>query len=170
MRTDLITLITTCALSVEPKLMQALIFEQSGGEAWSFSVPGKSLPRVLPTIEDALSEARALRAGDDPIRLGLAGLSADPRSATALMFAPCTNIMLAAGQITRLVGRCKAASLPDAIYCAIASYHGSWDRPDIWFADAVRAAFEKGDAPNFDLPNDGYFQCGSCAATSPLAT
>lgn len=54
---DLKTLITACALSVEPKLMPALIFELSGGEPWSFSMPGESLARVLPTIADAVREA-----------------------------------------------------------------------------------------------------------------
>jgi hypothetical protein len=46
---DLVTLITACALNVEPTLMHALIWKQSSGEAWSFSVPGESLSRVLPT-------------------------------------------------------------------------------------------------------------------------
>ena len=43
---DLVTLIAACALSIEPKtpppLMHALIWEQSGGEPWSFSLPGES--------------------------------------------------------------------------------------------------------------------------------
>jgi hypothetical protein len=48
---DLVTLIAACALSVEPKVMHALVWEQSGGEPWSFSVPGESLPRVLAAVE-----------------------------------------------------------------------------------------------------------------------
>ena len=36
---DLITLVATCALTVDPKLMHALVWHQSGGEPWSFSVP-----------------------------------------------------------------------------------------------------------------------------------
>ena len=43
------------------------------------------------------------------------------------------------------------------IYCAIAAYRGSWDRPDAGFADAVRITVEKGNAPNFDMPKDAYF-------------
>jgi hypothetical protein len=31
---DLVTLIAACALNVEPKLMHALIWKQSGGEPW----------------------------------------------------------------------------------------------------------------------------------------
>ena len=58
---DLVTLIAACALSVEPKVMHALIWKQSGGETWSFSVLEESLPRVLPTIQDAIREARAVR-------------------------------------------------------------------------------------------------------------
>src|SRR3989442_1590359 len=70
---DLVTLIAACALSVEPKLMHALVWEQSGGEPWPFSVPGESLPRVLPTIQDAIREARATRPHGSRIRAGLTG-------------------------------------------------------------------------------------------------
>src|SRR5215813_562454 len=136
---DLVTLIAACALSVEPKVMHALVWEQSGGEPWSFSVPGESLPRVLPTIQDAIREARATRPDGSRIRVGLTGLSTDPRSVTAVIFAPCPNITLAARQITQLAERCKTTSKPDPLYCAVAAYHGSWDRPDTHFADAVRS-------------------------------
>jgi len=36
---DLVTLVAACALTVDPKLMHALVWHQSGGEPWSFSVP-----------------------------------------------------------------------------------------------------------------------------------
>src|ERR1700751_3098001 len=98
---DLVTLIAACALSVEPKVMHALIFEQSGGEPWSFSLPGESLPRVLPTIEDAIRTDRATRLDGVRIREGLAGLSADPHAVSAILFAPCPNVTLAARRLTR---------------------------------------------------------------------
>src|SRR5438309_4370079 len=101
-----------------------------------FSVPGESLPRVLPTIQGAIREARATRPDGSRIRVGLTGLSTDPRSVTAVIFAPCPNITLAARQITQLAERCKTASKPDPLYCAVAAYHGSWARPDTQFADA----------------------------------
>ena len=164
---DLVTLIAACALSVEPKVMHALIWEQSGGEPWSFSVPGESLARVLPTIQDAIREARATRPDGGRIRVGLTGLATDPRSTTAVMFAPCPNITLAVRQITQLAERCKTTSKPDPIYCAIAAYRGSWDRPDNRFADAVRATVEQGNAPNLDMPKDAYFD-GSDVASEPL--
>ena len=165
---DLVTLIAACALSVEPKVMHALVWEQSGGEPWSFSVPGESLPRVLPTIQDAIREARATRPDGSRIRVGLTGLSTDPRSVTAVIFAPCPNITLAARQITQLAERCKTTSKPDPLYCAVAAYHGSWDRPDTQFADAVRATVEKGNAPNFDMPKDAYFDASDIASETPL--
>ena len=93
---DLLTLISACALSVDPNIMHALIWEQSGGEPWSFSVPGEAMPRVLPTIRDAIREARTLLPEGGRIRAGLAGLSTDPRSVTAVLFTPCPNITLAA--------------------------------------------------------------------------
>ena len=161
---DLVPLIAACALSVEPRLMHALIWEQSGGEPWSFSVPGEGLPRVLPTLQDAIREARSTRPDGGRIRVGLTGLSTDPRSVTAVLFAPCPNITLAARQITQLAERCKTATKPDPIYCAIAAYRGSWDRPDTRFADAVQATVEKGNAPNFDMPKDAYFDASDIAS------
>jgi hypothetical protein len=175
---DLVTLIAACALSVEPKsppsgldrsVMHALIFEQSGGEPWSFSVPGEGLARVLPTLKDAIREARDARPGRGNIHVGLAGLATEPQSATVLMFAPCPNITLAARQIIQLVERCKAASKPDPIYCAVAAYHGSWDRPDTWFAAAVRATVKKGNAPNFDMAKDAYLDADDVAADATPA-
>lgn len=137
--------------------MHALIWEQSGGEPWSFSVPGESLPRVYPTVEDAIREARAARPERDRIRVGLTGLSTAARSVTAAMFRSCPNITTAARQINKLAERCRTTSNTDPIYCAIAAYRGSWDRPDAGFADAVRRTVEKGNAPNFDMPKDAHF-------------
>jgi hypothetical protein len=154
---DLVTLIAACALSVEPKVMHALIWEQSGGEPWSFSVSGESLPRVFPTIQDAIRETRGAHPSGDRIRVGLTGLSTTARSATAAMFAPCPNITAAARLISKFAERCKVTSNANPIYCAIAAYRGSWDRPDAGFADAVRITVEKGNAPNFDMPKDAYF-------------
>jgi len=164
---DLVTLITACALNVEPKVMHALIWKQSGGEPWSFSVPGESLPRVLPTLKDAVREALATRPDGDRINVGLTGLSINPRSVTAAMFAPCPNVAIAARQLTQLVERCNTTSKSDPTYCAIAAYRGSWDRPDIGFADAVRATVEEGNAPNVDLPKDAYFDGSDIASHIP---
>jgi|SRR5262245_7330300 len=164
---DLVTLITACALNVEPKVMHALIWKQSGGEPWSFLVPGESLPRVLPTLQVAVREAQATRPEGDRIRVGLTGLSINPRSVTAVMFAPCPNVTLAARQLTQLVERCNTASKPDPTYCTIAAYRGSWDRPDIGFADAVRAIVEEGSAPDVDLPKDAYFDASDIASDIP---
>ena len=150
---DLVTLIMACALNVEPKVMHALIFEQSGGEPWSFSEAGQGYARALPTIQDAIREARAMRPEAGRIRVGLAGLPTDPRAVTAVIFASCPNITMAARQIAQLMARCKNASNSDPTYCAIAVYHGSWDRPDTTFANAVRATMEKGNAPNFEMPS-----------------
>jgi hypothetical protein len=148
--------------------MHALIWEQSGGEPWSFSVPSESSPRVLPTIQDAVREARSARPNGGRIRVGLTGLSTDPRSATAVLFAPCPNITLAARQITKLAERCKAASKPDPIYCAIAAYGGSWERPNIGFAEAVRTTVQKGNAPNFDMPKDAYSDTSDIASETAV--
>ncbi len=163
---DLVTLVAACALSVEPKVMHALIWQQSGGEPWSFSVPGESQAQVYSTLQDAIREARMARPDGGRIRVGLTGLSTDPRSATAAMFAPCPNITFAARQIAQLGERCKTLTRfkADPIYCAIAVYHGSWERPDTTFTESVRTTVVNGDAPNFDMPKDAYFDSTEIAS------
>ena len=56
---DLLTLVTACALAVDPKLMHALVWHQSGGEPWAISVQGEPNPRVYPNMDDAIRETRA---------------------------------------------------------------------------------------------------------------
>jgi len=62
--------------------MHALIWHQSGGEPWSFAWPGERQPQVYRTVRGAVRAARDTQSGDTTIRVGLTGLSADPRSAT----------------------------------------------------------------------------------------
>jgi hypothetical protein len=40
-------------------------------------------------------------------------------------------------------------------------------QPDTKFADSVRATVEKGDAPNFDMPKDAYFDPSDVASVPP---
>jgi hypothetical protein len=168
---DLVALVAACALTVDPKLMHALIWHQSGGEPWSFSVPGERQRQVYPTMRDAVREARAAPPAGGAIRVGLTGLAADPTTVTPAMFTPCLNISMAARQITQLVNRCKSVSPVKAnpIRCAIAAYRGSWDHPDNKFAYAVQTSVAKGDAPNFDMPDDSYVASGDVAPESALA-
>jgi hypothetical protein len=63
---DLVTLVTFCALGVDPKLMHALVWHQSGGEPWSFSAPGEREPRVYRKLRQAVREVRLLN-NDGPI-------------------------------------------------------------------------------------------------------
>jgi hypothetical protein len=151
---DLTTLITACALTVDPKLMHALIWHQSGGEPWVFSVSGERQPQVLRSMGEAIGAARGTQPGDVAIRVGLTGLPGTPRSVTTTMFAPCSNIASAARQIAQFGELCRAStrSKSDPIYCAVAAYHGSWERPDNGFADAVRATVARDDAPDFEMP------------------
>ena len=153
---DLVTLVATCALTIDPKLMHALIWHQSGGEPWSFSVPGERQPHVYRSAREAVAEAHRSAPTDLPIRIGLTGLVVDSGSASLAMLMPCPNISIAARQITQLIGRCKVTPrfTAHSIHCAIAAYGGSWDRPDNRFADAVLTSVATGDAPNFDIPDD----------------
>jgi hypothetical protein len=151
---DLTTLITACALTVDPKIMHALIWHQSGGEPWAFSVSGQRQPQVLRNMEDAIGAARGIQPENIAIRVGLAGVPGTPRAVTATTFTPCSNIASAARQIAQFAERCRTSSRSkgDPIHCAIAAYHGSWERPDYGFADAVRTIVAKDDAPDFEMP------------------
>jgi hypothetical protein len=166
---DLVTLVAGCALAVDPKIMHALIWHQSGGEPWSFAVPGERQLQVYQSVRDAIGAAGAIDRDEVAIRVGLTGLLANRRSVTAAMFTPCPNITVAARQIAQLGQRCK--SIPrfetDPVHCAIATYHGSWDQPDNRFADAVRASAAKGDAPNFDMPKDTKLDFADIGAAIP---
>ena len=152
---DLVTLVAACALTVDPKLVHALIWHQSGGEPWAFSVPGERQPQVYPSAQEAIREARF--AEGVPIRVGLTGLATDSRTATLAMFMPCANISIAARQITQLHER-KTVPPPgtDPVHCAVAAYRGFWEHPDKKFADAVLRSVVKADAPNFDMQNATY--------------
>jgi len=153
---DLVTLVTACALGVEPKLMHALVWQQSGGESWAVSVPNEPMPRVYSSMQQAISETRTASVATGIVRVGLAGLPAAPSKASSAMFLPCRNVAIAAQRIAKLADRCKAHPRlkGDPTLCAVAVYHGSWERPDVRFAEAVMATAAKGDAPNFDMPKD----------------
>jgi len=152
---DLVTLVTLCSLGVDPKLMHALVWHQSGGEPWSFSAPDEREPRVYRKLRDAVREVRLLN-NDGPIRVGLTGLATNAAAVTETTFLPCPNIAAASRQINQLTARCEAnpGSKSDPTFCAIAAYRGSWERPNTAFARAVNASVANDDAPNFDMPKE----------------
>jgi hypothetical protein len=150
---DLVTLITACALAVDPKLMHALVWHQSGGEPWAISVQGEANPRVYPNMQDAIREMRSSPTRG-ALRVGLAGVPVPPSKVVASVLLPCRNVAMAAVQISRHADQCKTHSRlkHDPTVCAVAVYRGSWTQPDVKFAAAVAASVAKGDAPNFDMP------------------
>jgi hypothetical protein len=168
---DLTTLVTACALTVAPKIMHALIWHQSGGEPWTFSVSGQRQPQVLRSMEDAVGAAR-----DQPdniaIRVGLAGLPSTPRSVTTMMFVPCSNIASAARQIAQFAELCKTSvrAKGDPIHCAVATYHGSWERPDNGFADAVSISVANDDMPDFEMPAGTGTDASTISVGAPPAS
>jgi len=169
---DLVTLVTACALGVEPKLMHALVWQQSGGEPWAVSVPNEPMPRVYSSMQQAISETRTASAATGIVRVGLTGLPVAPSKASPAIFLPCRNIAIAAQRIAKLVDRCKAHPRlkGDPTFCAVAAYRGSWERPDAKFAESVTATAAKGDAPNFDMPKDTsieFLDIGSDTTTPP---
>jgi hypothetical protein len=168
---DLIALVAACSLTVDPKLMHALVWHQSGGEPWSFSVPGERQPYVWRSAQQAVAEAHRSAARALPIRIGLTGLQVHSDAATLALFMPCTNVSTAARQVTELLERCKIAAplTADRARCAIAAYRDSWDHPDKLFADAVLTSAAKGDAPDFDIPGKIDGPLDAAASELPLS-
>ena len=166
---DLVTLVTACALSVEPKLMHALIWHQSGGEPWAVSVRNEPMPRVYSSMQEAISETRAASGANGVVRVGLTGLSLPSSKVNPAMFLPCLNVAIAAQRIAKLVDRCNTHRRlkNDPIFCAVAVYRGSWEQPDVKFAEAVIASAAKADAPNFDLPKDINVEFLDIASETP---
>ncbi len=149
---DLVTLVTACALAVDPKLMHALVWHQSGGEPWAISVQGEPNPRIYSSMDLAIREARTESRA--VLRVGLAGLSMPPSNVAASVLLPCRNVAMAAAQISKHASRCKTHPRlkADPTFCAVAVYRGSWEQPDLKFATDVATSVAKGDAPNFDMP------------------
>jgi hypothetical protein len=117
----------------------------------------------------AVNEMRAKPPTGATVRVGLAGLPIDAAQIRTELFLPCRNIATAADQIAKLVDRCKTHPrlTADPTFCAVAVYRGSWDRPDTEFAQAVEASASKGDAPNFDMPDDTEFNSIDVASEVP---
>jgi hypothetical protein len=150
---DLLTLVTACALTVDPKLMHALVWHQSGGEPWAISLQGEPSPRVYPNMNDAIKETRS-GSSRGAVRVGLAGVLVPPTRVSASVLLPCRNVAMAADQISKHTSRCKGHPRlkADPTFCAVAVYRGSWEQPDLKFATDVATTVKKGDAPNFDMP------------------
>jgi hypothetical protein len=152
---DLVTLVTACSLTIDPKLMHALVWQQSRGEPWAASMQNGALPRVYASMPEAIREIRANAAASDTIRIGLAGVAVAPSTVTRAVFLPCRNVAMAATQLAKLSERCKAHPRlkSDLTSCAVAVYRGSWEKPDVDFAAAVEISFVRGNSPNFDISN-----------------
>jgi hypothetical protein len=87
---DLVTLVTARAVLISPSAMHALIWQQSGGEPWSFSAQGESQRQVHSTMQVAIRKVQTARPDGSRTGVGLTGLSIDPRSTTGAMFTLCT--------------------------------------------------------------------------------
>ncbi|HKD25890.1 MAG TPA: hypothetical protein VKC66_08210 [Xanthobacteraceae bacterium] len=122
-----------------------------GGEPWSFTVAGVHQPQVFRDVSDTVDAAHDTYPADVTIRIGPVGHC---RSVAAAMFAPCPNITIAARQIAQLAEHCETSPHVSGgpIYCAIAAYHGSWQRPDNAFAHTVKRSVANNDAPDFEMP------------------
>lgn len=168
---DLVTLITACALSVDPKLMHALVWHQSGGEPWAVSVQGEPNPRVYSSMRDAIHETRETSSGN-LVRVGLAGVPVPPSKLSASVLLPCRNVAMAAVQLSKLMGRCKSHPRikADPTLCSVGVYRGSWERPDVRFATDVSSSVAKGDAPNFDMPRGTNTEIFDTAEDAPSDT
>jgi len=113
---DLVTLVTVCALGVEPKLMHALVWHHSGGDPRSFSLPGDPDRRTNSTMQNAIREVGTLGADGATVRIGLAGLPVDAPSVPGSgPISPLpTSLQRPSRRAMRRTSRCRtrAASRP----------------------------------------------------------
>jgi hypothetical protein len=157
---DLVTLVAMCSIGVDPEVMRGLIWQQSRGTPWSFSLQSDATPRAFSTLREAVPAARAAQAEHGTIRVGLTGLEVDLNAATAepneALFAMCPNVTIASERLRRLHDRCARESQfnADPTWCALAVWRGSWEQPDSRFADAVMLGVALGDVPNRELPSE----------------
>jgi hypothetical protein len=157
---DLVTLVAMCSIGFEPEVMRRLIWQQSRGSPWSFSLPNDVTSRAFGTLQEALQAAPAAQAEHGTIRVGLTGLEVDLKAATAepndALFAMCPNVTIASERLRRLRHRCtrEAQSNADPTWCAVAVWRGSWEQPDIHFAGAVMLGAALANVPNPELPSE----------------
>ena len=161
---DLLTLVSVCSIALEPAMMHSLIWHESRGEPWSYRVPGEGLSYAFPSMSEAIEAAREAQSevqADDrfaTIRVGLVGLEVDLEAATAqpneAMFEPCANVTIASTRLARLAERCAESGVfsGSPTFCAVAVYRGSWEQPDVAFADAVMLDYALERVPNPSLP------------------
>ncbi len=167
---DLATLVTACSLSLDPKLVQALVWHNSRGSPWTIGHLNEPLPRVFSSSIAALADARRTPP-DQALRIGLSGVTVRAGAVNANILEPCANLSSATSEIARLSRECASdpAVQSDAIGCAIARFRGTKIRPDIRFAEAVMLSLAKGDVPNFDMPEDAKPSDGSQDEHGPRA-
>jgi hypothetical protein len=157
---DLVMLVAMCSICFDPEVMRSLIWRQSHGRPWSFSVASDTAPLAFDTLQGAATAARAAQSEHGTVRVGLTGLEVDLKAATAepneAMFAMCPNVTIASERLRRLQDRCaRDADLnADPTWCALAVWRGSWEQPDSRFADAVMLGVALGDVPNPELPSE----------------
>jgi hypothetical protein len=149
---DLVTLVTACALGADPKLMQALIWQQSGGNPWAVSVPGEPSPRIYTSMGQAISATRSLPRTIGDARVGLTGLPVPPTNVTRAVFLPCWNAAIAAQRIAMFMKRCATRPETTTILCALSAYGGSWNKPNTKLAAAVIKSLVTKEVPNFEMP------------------
>jgi Transglycosylase SLT domain len=168
---DLMSLITVCAIGIDPSIMHALVWHESAGDPWSFSVRGDVDRRTYRTLEDAVAAAKTMPPGI--IRVGLAGLPVESLTLSTEIFMPCANLAAATRELGRDIQRCGSGPSvlkPDVIWCAIAAYRGSWEHPDEQFASAVRVSASANRTPNFAIPDDALTPAAAIGARLEIST
>jgi hypothetical protein len=157
---DLVTLVAMCSIGFDPEAMRSLIWQQSNGNPWSFSLPNDATPRAFGTLQEAVPAARVAQGEHGTVRVGLTGLEVDLKAATAepneALFAMCPNVTIASERLRRMQDRCAREPLlgADPTWCAVAVWRGSSEQPDRRFADAVMLGVALGNVPNPVLPSE----------------
>lgn len=175
---DLVSLIAACAVDYDRATMHKLVALESGGEPYSYRVVGEGKNHTFDTAQAAIDAALAEQDSGSQLRLGLAGLQTDLRSDAAkpveMLFQPCSNLLLAARQLSLTEANCEKTGEGvegSPAYCAIARWHApDLGEPDAAFAQNV-LLYPESQLPNPTLAPaaDGSGAAGSVAATTAQA-
>lgn len=110
---DLVTLLASCAPSVAPETMTALVDVESSGNPYAIGVVDGRLERQPETLAEALSTARALEAAGWNYSVGLAQVNRLNfkvyRLTLEQAFEPCRNLATGAA----ILGECYARATID---------------------------------------------------------
>jgi hypothetical protein len=171
MPVGLLTLMTACVLTVEPKSPRSGPGPEGDACADLGAVGRRTVvvrsaagapAEIFASMQDAIREARTARSEVGRMRVGVSGLSTDPRSLTAAMFAACPISPLRPDRLrssASAAGRSRASRLIRSLARSrLIMFRGNGQIPCSQTPSGGPS--QRATWPNFSMPQDAYFNPG----------